>query len=85
MAQELESANLPMLRNISDPFHAAGLELDLGIKPPGHGLVDDVLLLLLEQFDEPPLVADELVELCGFISHEPRNCLLLFRQRNGER
>ncbi len=55
-----------MLRNISNPFHAAGLELDLGIKPPGHGLVDDVLLLLLEQFDEPPLIADEFVDLGGF-------------------
>ncbi len=52
-----------MLRNISDPFHAAGLEIDLGIKPPGHGLVDDVLLLLLEQFDKPSLVANEFVDL----------------------
>ena len=71
-----------MLRNIPDPFHAAGLEIDLGIKAPGHGLVDDVLLLLLEQFDEPPLVADEFVGLCCKRINISKNLLLFFWRRN---
>ena len=67
-----------MLRNFPDPFHAAGLELDFGIEPPGHGLVDDVLLLLLEQFDEPPLVADEFVSPCRERIDKSKNLLLFF-------
>jgi hypothetical protein len=50
-----------MLRNIPNPFHAARLELGVGIEPPGDGLIDEVLLLFLEQFDQPPFVADEFI------------------------
>ena len=67
-----------MLRNISDPFHTAGFELDVRIKPPGHGLVDDVLLLLLEQFDEPPLVADEFVDVGRFPVKKTGDPILFF-------
>ena len=73
-----------MFRNISNPFHAAGLEIDLGIKPPGHGLVDDVLLLFLEQFDEPPLVADKLVDLGRFPVKETGNSILFFLRWQGQ-
>ncbi len=38
------------------------LSLTLGSSPRVNGLVDDVLLLLFEQFDEPSLVADEFSE-----------------------
>ena len=72
-----------MLWNISDPFHAAGLELDLGIKPPGHGLIDNVLLLLFEKFNELPLVADEFVDLSTFPVQKPADQTLFFLRWEG--
>src|SRR5262245_15688858 len=48
-----EWRQLPMLRHILQPLHAGGLEADVGIEAAGDGAVDDGLLLLLQQFDQP--------------------------------
>ena len=44
--------------HLPQPLDAGGLEADVGIEPTGNGAVDDGLLLLLQQADEPLLGAD---------------------------
>ena len=67
-----------MPRNISKPFYPAGFEFDVGVKPSGHGLIDDVLLLFLEQFDKPLFVADEFIDLGGFAVEKTGDLCLFF-------
>ena len=50
--------SLPMQRNLPQPVDARLLERHVGIKAAGHGLLNEGLLLLLEQLDEPLLRAD---------------------------
>lgn len=69
-----------MLRNIPYPLHAARLELDVGIETSGHGLIDDVLLLLLEQLDQAALVADEPLDM-GVLPVEEADDVRLFLYR----
>jgi hypothetical protein len=47
-----------MLRHVAEPLDAGGLEADVGVKAAGDGPVDDGLLLLLQQRNEPPLGGD---------------------------
>ena len=47
--------NVPMLRHVAQPLHAGGSEGDVGVEAAGDGAVDDGLLLLLQQADEPLL------------------------------
>ena len=47
-----------MLQDIAQPFHAGGLEADVGVEAAGDGAVDDGLLLLLQQLDQLLLGAD---------------------------
>src|SRR6266852_3636627 len=47
-----------MLRHVAEPFHAGGLEADVGVEAMGDGAVDDGLLLLLQQLDQLLLGAD---------------------------
>ena len=70
-----------MLRNIPYPLHAARLELDVGIEPSGHGLIDDVLLLLLEQLDQAALVADEPVDFVSLPVEETSDLFLFLQGR----
>src|SRR5690606_4510721 len=57
-AERSNSADRPMLRHIPQPFHAGGLEADVGVEAAGDGAVDDGLLLLLQQLDQLLLGAD---------------------------
>ncbi|OPY55599.1 MAG: hypothetical protein A4E51_00731 [Methanosaeta sp. PtaU1.Bin055] len=41
-----------MLRHIAQPFHAGGLEADIGIEAARYSVVDNDLLLLLQQLDK---------------------------------
>ena len=68
-----------MLWYIPDPFHTARLEFDIGIKPLGHSLVDDVLLLLSEQLYKLPLVANELINLRRFPIKKMGNLFALYQ------
>ena len=52
----------------AQPLDAGGLEADVGVKAASHGPVDDGLLFLLQQCDEPPLDADVPLDRAG-----PRN------------
>ena len=47
-----------MLRHISQPLHAGGLEADVRVEAAGDGAVDDGLLLLLQELDQLLLSAD---------------------------
>ena len=47
-----------MRRHITEPLDTGGLETDVGVEAAGDGLVDDGLLLLGQQFDQPLLGAD---------------------------
>ena len=51
-----------MRRHIAKPVDAGGFEADIGVEAARHGSVDDDLLLLVQQFDQPPLRADEAVD-----------------------
>lgn len=74
-----------MLRNIPDLLNAARLEIDVGIDLPDHSLVDDILLMLLEQSDEPSLVADEFAEHEVLHIKESSYDLLLFLRGTNHR
>src|SRR5665648_950993 len=59
-----------MFRHIAKPFDAGRLEFDIGIEAACHCLMNDGLLLLVQQLDEPPLGVDEMVDaavLCSEI------------------
>ena len=47
-----------MLRHLTQPLHAGGLEADIGIEAAGDGAVNDGLLLLLQQLDQLLLGVD---------------------------
>lgn len=49
-----------MLRHVSKPLHARGLEADVGVEAPSDSTVDDSLLLFLQQLDQLLLGADVL-------------------------
>ena len=47
-----------MRRHVTEPLYARWLERDIGVETEGDGLVDDRLLLLTQQFDQPLFGAD---------------------------
>jgi hypothetical protein len=47
-----------MLRHVSKPFDAGGLQADVRVESVGNGTVDDSLLLLFQQLDQLLLGAD---------------------------
>jgi hypothetical protein len=48
-----------VLRYVAEPVDAGGFEGDIWVQTPGHGPVDDGLLLFIQYLDKPPPVADE--------------------------
>ncbi|MBN1955862.1 MAG: hypothetical protein JW900_12555 [Anaerolineae bacterium] len=50
--------DLPMCRNLPQPLDARILERHVGVEAAGDGLLDERLLLLGEQLDQPSLRAD---------------------------
>jgi hypothetical protein len=48
-----ERCYFPVSWHFPQPCRARGLEANVGIKATGHGAVDDGLLLLVQQHDEP--------------------------------
>ncbi len=47
-----------MFWQVAEPVDAGGLEADVGVEAACDGAVDDGLLLLVEQSDQPSLRAD---------------------------
>lgn len=74
-----------MLQYILDPFHTARLEPDIGIELADHGPIDNVLLLLLEQLDQPLFFADESLGLVDECIQESGNMPLFFNRRDNRR
>src|SRR5882724_10488587 len=71
----------PMLRHIADPVDAGGLEAHVWIEATGHGPMDDHLLLLVQQLDQPPLGADEAIDAVVEVGKEANDAILLFPGR----
>ena len=51
-----------MRRDIAEPVDAGGFEGHVRIEAAGDGLVDDRLLLLVQQLDQPPFGPDEAID-----------------------
>ena len=73
-----------MLRYVSEPVDAGGFERDIRVEAAGHGPVDDDLLLLVQELDQPPLGADESVDATIESFDEADDSLLLFVRRHRE-
>lgn len=73
-----------MRRHVAEPLHAGGLERDTEIEPAGDGAVDDVLLLLVEERDQPALSTDGAADAGIGVLEEPDDGGLLLKRRNSE-
>lgn len=59
-----------MRRHIAQPLDAGWLRWGVGVQPPGDGVGDDGLALLLEQVDQALLFGHEGVDLGGLTVEE---------------
>ena len=70
-----------MRRDVAEPVHAGGLRRGVRVEPARDGPLDDGLLLLGQQRDEPLLGLDEPVHLGALVVEVPRDLLLLLDWR----
>ena len=52
-----------MRRHVAEPFDAGGLHGGVGVQALGDGVGDDGLAFFLQQFDQPPLLGHQRVDL----------------------
>src|ERR1041384_3199106 len=74
-----------MRRHFSQPFHAGGLEADVGVETAGDGAVDNALLHLVQQPDELSLRADIALDAPVRVVEEPRDGRLFGQGWNNDR
>ena len=67
-----------MLRHIPKPLNPGRFERHIWVQPPRHGPVNDGLLLLVQQFNEPPLGFEEAVDAEVQVADEADNGFLFF-------
>src|SRR5262245_34157353 len=75
----------PMLRHISQPLRARGLEADVGIETTGDGAMDDGLPLLLQQLDQLLFGADVALDPAVHVTEEINDCNLFLNRWNRRR
>lgn len=73
-----------MRRHIAKPLHAGRLERDVRLEPAGDGAVDDGLLLLVEERDQPALRLDGAADAAIGEIEESDDGGLLGERRNSE-
>ena len=54
---------IPVFRHIAEPFDAGGLHGDVRVQALGDGVRDDGLTFFLQQFNQPPLLLHQPVNL----------------------
>lgn len=78
-----ERNNLPMLRNVADPFDVGGFEFSAGVEASGDGAVDEDGFLLVEEFDLALLFGNQSVNLRRFLIEEGDDAVDLVIWRQG--
>src|SRR5262245_57093413 len=70
--------DLPIDGYITEPIDTGVLEADIRVETTGHSPVDDSLLLLVQQLDQPTLGVDKVIYLTAKRVHESSDSGLFF-------